>query len=296
MNTSWHSYASIYNIGHRAVEDMLKLPVLVEEKVDGSQFSFGRFNGELKVRSKGQELIPDAPEKMFAIAVEQVSKLDLHDGWTYRGEYLQKPKHNTLCYERVPDKHVIVFDINTNEECYLSYPEKAAEAARIGLECVPMLYEGIVTNDKLHELLNTDSVLGNTKIEGVVLKQYELFGPDKKVLFAKFVSEAFKEKHIKAWKTSNPGCKDIIENLVDQLRTEARWRKSVQHLRELGELENSPRDIGKLLKAIGQDVHTEESDWIKEQVFKWAWPQIQRKITHGMPDWYKQLIAEEQLS
>jgi hypothetical protein len=51
---SWHSYPSIYNLGHRALQDLLTVSVNVEEKVDGSQFSFGiTEEGEIKLRSKG---------------------------------------------------------------------------------------------------------------------------------------------------------------------------------------------------------------------------------------------------
>jgi len=41
MNTDNHlgSYPSIYNLGHRYLGDLLDGPVVVEEKVDGSQFS-----------------------------------------------------------------------------------------------------------------------------------------------------------------------------------------------------------------------------------------------------------------
>ena len=137
---SWNSYPSIFNLGHRAVSELLTQSVLVEEKIDGSQFSFGRFGGELRCRSKGAVLNNVAPEKMFARAVEVASQLDLHDGWTYRAEYLQKPKHNTLVYERTPANNLIIFDINDGHEFYMSYDDKAAEARRLGLEIVPRLY------------------------------------------------------------------------------------------------------------------------------------------------------------
>jgi hypothetical protein len=54
------------------VTSLLLDPVIVEEKLDGSQFSFGRFGGELKCRSKGAQPNLFAPEKMFDIAVEVV--------------------------------------------------------------------------------------------------------------------------------------------------------------------------------------------------------------------------------
>ena len=116
---SWGSYPSIFNLGHKALRELFERPVNVEEKVDGSQFSFGvTEEGELKIRSKGKEMVVEAPEKMFAGAVETVKGLKdrLHPGWTYRGEVLCKPKHNTLQYGRVPKGNVILFDVNTGLE------------------------------------------------------------------------------------------------------------------------------------------------------------------------------------
>ncbi len=296
VGTSWHSYPSIYNVGHRCLEPMVGRAVLMEEKVDGSQFSFGRFGGVLRVRSKGQEMLPDAPEQMFKRAVEAVAGLDLHDGWTYRGEYLAKPKHNTLAYSRVPEKHVIIFDINPAEEAYLPYEQKQAEATRLGLECVPCLGVGVPTADRLRALLQKESVLGGTTIEGVVLKAYDLFGPDKKVLMGKFVSEAFKERHTTEWKKTNPQAGDIVDALIAELRTEARWLKTIQHLRDDGRLEHDPRDIPALLKEISSDTHREEADAIKDQLFKWAWPKISRALTRGFPEFYKQWLLDQQLA
>src|SRR5579872_1098661 len=135
MANSWHTYPSIYNLGHSAVKDLFSVPVNIEEKVDGSQFSFCvEEDGEVKVRSKGAVMIPDAPERMFASAVSTVKSLRsrAHPGWTYLCEFLAKPKHNTLAYDRIPDQHLIVFDINTGNESYLPYAEKADEARRIG--------------------------------------------------------------------------------------------------------------------------------------------------------------------
>jgi len=41
--SSWGHYCQIYNLGHRAIADLLRGPVIIEEKIDGSQFSFGLF-------------------------------------------------------------------------------------------------------------------------------------------------------------------------------------------------------------------------------------------------------------
>ncbi len=300
-----HSYPSIYNLGHRAIADLTKQPVYVEEKVDGSQFSFGvvEVDGklELQCRSKGAQLYLEAPQKMFEAGVATAKKLFeaglLNTGWTYRGEYLAKPKHNVLAYERVPNQHIIIFDINPGLEQYLSYEEKLAEATRLGLECVKLLYSGMIESvDKFRELLAQQSVLGGQDIEGVVIKpqQYNLFGADKKCLLGKYVSEAFKEIHQVEWRKENPTSKDIIVAIGDQFRTPARWNKAIQHLRELGQIEDSPRDIGKIIKEIPADVLKECQLEIQAELWKWAWPHIQRGLITGFPQWYKdQLVAKQ---
>lgn len=295
MNTSWHSYPKIYNLGHDAIIKLFDDEVLVEEKIDGSQFNFGIIDGELRVKSKEKEMVLDAPEKMFDIAVDVVKDLPLKEGWTYRGEYLQKQKHNCLNYSRVPNKHIILFDVNTGEEQYLSRKEKEEEAARLGLEIVPELYSGTVSSaDQLFQFLERESILGGTKIEGVVIKNYLQYGRDKKVLMGKYVSEEFKEKHKRAWGESNPTTRDIISQIVLSLRTEARWNKAAQHLRERGELEESVRDIGNLIKEVQNDIRAEEEEWIKDKLYKHAIQSILRQCSSGVPEWWKKKLAEKQ--
>ncbi len=296
-----HSYPSIFNIGHKAIIDLLKTPVIVEEKVDGSQFSFTVHSetGELMCRSKGAQLYNDAPQAMFIRAMDTAKRLAsiLHPGWVYRGEYLNSPKHNSLAYERTPKDNIILFDVNNGLENYLTPEEKLSEANRIGLECVPVLFRGIVADaNHFRSFLDTTSVLGAQKIEGVVIKPegYGLFGADKKCLLGKFVSEAFKEVHSNEWKKENPSIGDILSLIGMDYSTPARWNKAVIHLTEAGLLESDPRDIGKLMKEVPSDIEKECTDEIKEKLWKWAWPHIRRMTTRGLPEWYKeQLLAKQ---
>jgi RNA ligase len=294
--TSWHSYPKVWGLGHAAISELLFDPVIIEEKIDGSQFSFGKFQGEIKMRSKGQEMIP-GKEKMFSKAEETVMRIAdrLNEGWTYRTEYLQKPKHNVLAYDRTPENHIIIFDINPSEETYLPYDQKLHEARRLGLECVPQLYYGNVKNaEELTSLLERTSYLGGQKIEGFVIKNYAKFGPDKKALMGKHVSEAFKEKHKVDWKLSNPAQSDIIELIINAYRTGARWDKGIIHLKEKGLLENSAKDIGLLLKEVNLDILAECEAEMKEQLWKWAWPKVSRGLVRGLPEYYKEKLLKSQ--
>lgn len=303
-----HAYPSIYNLGHRAVLDILRSPVVVQEKVDGSQFSFGCYGWsagdpadapDLRCRSKGAEIQVLAPDKMFAkgvaVAQELASTGRLVANWTYRAEYLAKPKHNSLAYDRVPTSHLILFDVDRGDQDYVSPEELHAIAANLGLEAVPTLRVGVVDSvQDFRALLDTTSVLGGQKIEGVVVKNYAMFGPDKKILMAKFVSESFKEVHHAEWKNSNPSSGDVIDALIAQYRSPTRWAKAVQHLREAGQLEDAPEDIGLLFKEVPADLRREEADAIKDALFVWAWPKVQRGATAGLAEWYKEQLLTRQ--
>jgi hypothetical protein len=289
-------YGSIFSLGHREILNLLSSPVVVEEKVDGSQFSFRLKDGVIGFRSKGQEIYLEAPEKMFIKAVEAVKDMPLIENWVYRGEYLRSPKHNVLAYGRVPVKHIILFDIERSEgtEDYLLPDERTAEGLRLGLECVPVFYTGMVESlDFLKEFLLQDSVLGGCKIEGVVVKNYNLFGADKKFMMGKLVSEAFKETMGGEWKKANPSKTDLVQSLIKDLAVPARYQKAFQHLQEEGKITGEMRDIGSLVKETQDDLLKEESGEVKEALFNHFWGQIVRGVVAGVPLWYKAKLAEE---
>ncbi len=297
--SSWHSYPKVYALGHAAIDGMLQDEVIVEEKIDGSQFSFGLIDGELKIRSKNEQMSvkEGTIQKMFADGVATVCDIEssLTPGWTYRAEYLKTPRHNALTYERIPARHLIVFDVNTGEERYLPYDEKRAEAERLGLECVPLLYRGSVSDpSSLLDLMGQTSVLGGAKIEGFVVKNYSRFGRDGKAMLGKFVSEEFKETNKVGWQKDNPKSGDIIEILCQKYRAEPRWAKAVQHLRDGGKIEGDPRDIGSLITEVRRDVEDECVDEIKAALWKWAKDHILRRSTAGLPEWYKKTLLERQ--
>lgn len=289
------SYSDIFAVGHKAAAEIFNGEVTVEEKVDGSQISFGKYGGNVLMRSKGKQIVLDAPDKMFSKAVAVVQGLadHLQDGWTYRGEYLMSPKHNTRAYSRTPAQNIIIYDIDKGLQDYLGYEAKSLCAAELGFETVPLLFRGrIETGDQMKALFPKESILGNATPEGIVIKNYERFADDKKVLMAKYVSEAFKETNGVEWKKAKPNWSDIILLLIAEHRNEARWAKAVQHLRDSGKLTQTPADIGNLIREAQADIEKECADTIKEKLFAWAHPKIQRGAVAGLPEWYKNHLLE----
>lgn len=288
-----NSYPKVYAIGHRAVAELFDGDVLVEEKIDGSQFSFCRLGDEVSLRSRGAQVFPETAG-MFAAAVKALDELKdrLHDGWVYRAEYLMKPKHNVLCYGRVPKFNLVLFDINIGDEVYLSREEKEAEAERIGMEITPVLFVGKVTNtEAIYEFLKRESILGGP-VEGIVAKNYLRFGMDKKCLMGKFVTEDFKETHSKEWKADNPAMGDIVDRIIATVRNENRWQKAVYRMRDAGKLEGSPKDIGALIREVQDDIRAEEKDFIAQRLLEYALPRVIRASTGGLPEWYKKQLLE----
>lgn len=293
------SYPKVYNLGHPALIGFLEHRVLVEEKIDGSQFSFSRTEGGVEFRSNGAQINPDAPH-MFRLGVESVQAIasTLTVGWIYRAEFLQKPKHNVLCYDRIPTRNVILFDIEREDGTFLSSTEKHLETDRVGLECVPELWCGeLQERSLLDELLNTKSVLGSIQVEGVILKPvgYKLYGADGKVLMGKYVSEKFKEIHRKEWKTGDHASRgNKLDMLLDSYRSVARWDKAVQHLKEAGTLLSEPKDIGALLIEIQKDIADECGDEIRHELWKIVKHDLMRRVIKGFPEWYKEELLGKQ--
>lgn len=296
-----HSYPKIYALGHRYLSKLFDGEVTIQEKVDGSQFTFGMIDGCPVFRSKGQQIFEETADKLFRPAVDTVLRLfkegKLTEGWQYRGETLCKPKHNTKEYSRVPVGNIILFDVDTNLEDRVDSEQLKQIGLDLGLEVVPVMYRGPVEDAMfIKDFLELESVLGGTKVEGVVIKNYDQFGVDGKQLMAKIVSEEFKEAHQKGWNGKKKTKEDLIQLLINTYRTEPRWQKAIQHLRDDGKLNGDPSDIGNLIKAVQADVLAECKDEIAESLFKEFWPQIQRGITGGLPEWYKSKLTDEALA
>jgi hypothetical protein len=293
--SSFTSYPKVWNVGHGAVKDIFLYPLLVEEKIDGSQFSFGLIEGRLRIKSHHQDISDIVGEYgLFTEAIAYVRELyaggKLHPEWTYRCEVLQSPKHNKLAYERVPRHNMIGFDVCVGDEQYLEYTEKCIAFRKLDLEVVPYHYFGVINNpNTIDTLLDRVSILGGKLIEGIVFKAYGRFGEDKKTLMAKYVNPKFRELNPSA---ENQTKADFLTELIETYRSEARWDKAIQHLKEQGALLGEPKDIGPLIGEIVRDLKEEEGMGIMARLMRRYWPHIARGATGGFAEYYKRKLME----
>jgi len=269
--------------------------------VHNSMFCFGKIKGEVYVRSKGAQLFFENPDKMFSEAVDYIDSIQdkIADNTIYFSEYLKKPRHNILKYDRIPKNHLILFGVSDNTGTFFkkSYENIAKVAEELGIEAVPLIYKGKVSKpEEIFKLVEKDSILGGTKVEGVVVKNYKqpflLGGQPIPLMMGKYVSEKFKEVHRENWgKDHTAGGR--WQTFKESFKTEARWEKSIQHLKEKGELENSPRDIGKLIKEIKNDIAEEEKENIKDFLWKEFGDEVLRGSTKGFPEYYKERLLKK---
>lgn len=290
-------FPKIFALGQKYIGSIFDEPVEVTEKVDGSQFGFGKMGGNLYIRSKGQVITEHNVPGMFELGWEYVNHISYllpHDTFFY-GEFLNKPKHNNLTYDRVPDNCIALFGVMDETGAFLPYEDIQRAADHLHVSVVPRLYHGkVAMAEDLFNLLDHDSFLGGAKIEGFVVKNYKEYWLGQQIvpiMCGKYVSEAYKEK-ARGWGKTHTG-KGKWEEYRDSFVTEARWQKAVQHLREIDVLDGSPKDIGPLIKELVRDVEEECKEDIKEALWGYFGKDVLRLVTRGFPEWYKRTLLEQ---
>lgn len=285
-------YGKVKPIYHKDVAHLFDAPVMVQEKVDGSQFCFGILDGRLRCFSRNQELDLDTPNNMFekAVAYARSIRDRLRPGSMYFCEYLMRTRHNVLQYDRIPKNNLVLFDkLKQFSACsaggWANQTELWLAAKGLDIDMIPVLDANvsITSESDLNCYLNTDSYLGGCKVEGIVCKRY----PPDGMIRAKYVSASFKEikGDRRAPKTKGDDA-DIIEDIATCLATDARLEKVLQHVQESGHLGGVPEDIPRLIKELGKDLGEEGMDYAVERLWTWGWKQIQKAVIKKLPAWY----------
>jgi len=295
------AYPKIFSLGTDFIKDIFQGEVEITEKVDGSQFVFGRVNGEIYTRSKGAVIYKENVQKMFQEAVDYVYDNEqwVEEGTVYYCEYLKNEKHNSLHYDRIPKNHLALYGASTIGGTFTSdYRSLQNIADSLEIDVVPLIYRGVIDDPKkVFSLIEEKSYLGGADMEGCVVKNYNkpflLGGQPISVMAGKYVSEKFKEVHKTKWNKENTS-KGKFDVFKSGFCTEARWHKAIQHLNEEGKLIGDPKDIGLLMKEIQKDVLEEEKNNITDFLWREFSKEIARTSVKGFPEFYKQYLVTRQ--
>lgn len=264
--------------------------VRVELKTDGSNFAFRRHDdGTVSCMSRTVAIenytLNKSMQVMFSETLEKIRSISdkLDTKYTYRVEWLNN--HNKIKYDKLPYLKMVLIDVqDADTDEYLGYDVVVAEATRLGLSAVPLLWRGKPTMD-MYLLFETmlqqktfcdyDESSGNppnflgVQYEGIVVKGYlrpvDGASDYPVFIFLKMVSPDYDElNHVKLNYHSGPG---ITTQLGNALRSTVKYEKAYQHLRDSGVLTMTPADIPDLANAVKEDIISENRDFIMEAMY-----------------------------
>ena len=275
-------YDSIPRYGKQGTRDILGTEVVVMEKLDGANASFGIIDGELKMFSRNQELDEHNTLRGFYDWVKQnVDAGKLFVSTIYFGEWLVP---HTVHYKKEAQGKFYLFDIyDVKTETYLDWNITVQAAKHLKLRTPEVFFRG-----ELHSMTDVDRYLGQSELteipntgEGIVVKDYE--GQQ----FVKIVSDKFKET--KSIKQPSLDRTDI-GTLIDSVLTPQRVEKLIHKKIDLGLLpaELDITDTGNVLKALSSDV---VNDIFEEEMHVFL-DMLRKKISKKTPIVVRELLEQ----
>jgi hypothetical protein len=275
--------------------------VSVEEKLDGSQISFGKTqDGMFYINSKRRKLYQcnaagaeaEFPVPAgFQMAVDSlVGRRNLvMPGAHFVGEAITKRRHNKIKYGRIPPSGVVVFACAVDGEYLKDYRSVVDivlkfETAR-EIERLPGWTR--IDDAQLSGYLSQESMLGGSTIEGVVLKPWVGDHPVRHLSMVKYVSPEFREAN----KTRSIRPRNAtVDSLIDFYRTPGRWAKVIEQCKDEGVLDGAMNDMPHLLRHMNEEFEIEEADTVASTLYKAHRKDIMKGLARGFADYYREYL------
>lgn len=310
---TFSKYLEIPHIGEVLEDDITYgKQFIMEEKIDGSNFRFS-FNKEsgVKVGSKNVDMTDTSPQ-MFKSAIDWVYEEINQEAYRHileflnadeiiiYGEFLAKPHHNAIIYSRIPQHNIILFDVMVDGN-YGNYDVLRYCGNVLGLEIVPELQtkSEMFSIGELSQIVNnTKSVLGDTLIEGVVVKSYDSRMHIRKhdyPFMVKYVRDEFKELNRQNWKQQKAD-ENPVQHILNAINKEKVWEKARQHAKDDGKLEGRMQDMRVLFDYLNTDIEHQWKEAMKEELWTVFEREIQSRMSKGFPEWYKESISHKKES
>lgn len=286
-------YMSVVRLGHKTTENVLQPgdPIIIQEKLDGANGSFKLEEGEIVAFSRNERLTEQNNLQGFYEWTQTLDAKQLRSDVVYFGEWLTKHKIN---YGDLT-KQFFLFDVyDIEKEKYIHFTEVKKEAERLGLNLIPVFYEGEYQSLEHLESFIGQTALGVKKGEGIVVKNVDYQDVYGKQLFVKLVIDAFKEvQRIK--KPRDPNFQSAEIEAVQSVLTRARVEKWIYKLIDEGVLQANfgMQDMAMILKRITprivDDIVQEEG----EQIASFDLKEIRKVIGKQLPLLVKEVIEKK---
>lgn len=253
----WKKYIKIRALGTDETDGIFDGMCVVQEKIDGGNFSFFIEDNTLIVASHNgvrNDLTQKEWKALLPITEAFSNNMRyLNPNYQYYGESMQK---HTLKY---PDDifGFIGFDIwDIESESFLKWKDAKKEFKLIGLPFIHVHFErdgSEITIEELNECIK-DSAYKEGESEGIVIKNYD------RQIFAKIVTDSFKEKNRKVFKGTFQSPKEGNSTIIiaSTYSTDARIEKMIHKLVDEGhKLDMSMIPV--LFNAVAEDIFEENA-------------------------------------
>lgn len=169
--------------------------IVIQEKIDGANASFQYNNEEdcIDCFSRNQPLTPENDLRGFYQWVQKLDKNKVHevlgDSLRMFGEWLVS---HTVEYPEECYNTLYCFDVfDMEKQCYMPQGEVKEIAEKLGLNYVPVFFEGKFTKWDDYMPLVGKTALGGEIGEGIVIKDLSTLGDE--VVYTKIVHEKYLE-------------------------------------------------------------------------------------------------------
>ena len=219
------AYPKIHRLGKEETDGLLEFgEVTVQEKIDGANTSIWLDEGVLKGGSRSREL----GDESFNGFVEYINNHSgimnlLTDNPTYRlyGEWLVR---HTIAYKETSYKQFYLFDIWTEEGGFMPQDMVQMIAEGNGINYPQVFFTGSITAEAIQEFVGKTN-LGELG-EGVVIKNPSFINKFGDCVYAKVVTEKFKEDNALTFGGNNKHSDSYWEMyIINKYATLARVQK-----------------------------------------------------------------------
>lgn len=266
MTNEHRHYGKVHRLGKEETEGLLSGRVYVQEKVDGANTSIWLdTEGNLKMGSRTRILQARESDKdegfngfvPYVKAHEGIQNL-LQNNPHYRlyGEWLVR---HTIAYKETAYKKFYLFDVYDHAtEKFLPTYEVTALGTQYGIEMVPTY--AFLENPTAEQL---QEFVGKTEFgdrgEGIVLKNYDFVNGFGDMVFAKIVTESFKEDSAITFGGNNKFSDTYHEMwAVNKYMTLPRVKKIMDKIQPELDHRLDMKDIPRIMNTAYHDMLTEE--------------------------------------
>lgn len=260
---AFRNYGKVHRLGKEETEGILIGTCHIQEKIDGANTSIWMEGGQICMGTRTRKL-PDEGDDFngfvsYVRAHEGIKKcLEEHPDYRLYGEWLVK---HTIDYKATVYKKFYLFDIWQHDHdlgTYLSAEAVKLIGEKYEIDTVPMHGHFVNPTMEILQELVGKSQLGD-KGEGIVIKNLDFVNAFGETVFAKIVTESFKEDNAVTFGGNNKYSDCYWEVwAVNKYMTLARVRKIMEKIQPTINERLDMKHIPRIVNTAYHDMLTEE--------------------------------------